>query len=273
VQPGARSLILDLLATLRDGAMPVRALVAAGALFGIEDNAVRVALARLLAAGLVARDERGRYRAGARAAAVGRAVAGWRQREDELRAWDGGWVAAIGPAGGRAGARALRFLAFRTLRPGLAIRPDNLRGGVGAVRARLVGLGLPAGVPVAGVCQLDPVLEARARGLWDVAAIRAGYRDMRVALAASERRLPKLPPARAMAESFLLGGRAIRQLVLDPLLPEGLVPAAERAALIAAMRRYDRAGRAAWRPFLRAHDVLPHERAPADVRIVEGATA
>jgi phenylacetic acid degradation operon negative regulatory protein len=273
VRPGARSLVLDLLATLRDGAMPVRALVAAGALFGIEENAVRVALARLLAAGLVARDERGRYRAGVRAAAVGREVAGWRQREDEVRAWDGGWVAAIGPAGGRPGARALRFLAFRALRPGLAVRPDNLRGGVAAVRERLVALGLPPDTPVAALRELDPALDARARSLWDVGAIRAGYRDMRAALTASERRLPRLPHARAMTESFLLGGRAIRQLVLDPLLPEALVPAAERAGLVAVMRRYDRAGRAAWRPFLRAHDVLPHERAPADVRIVEGATA
>jgi phenylacetic acid degradation operon negative regulatory protein len=54
-----------------------------------------------------------------------------------------------------------------------------------------------------------------------------------------------------MAESFLLGGRAIREIVLDPLLPEPLVPATERAALVGAMRRYDRAGRAAWSTFLR----------------------
>ena len=39
--------------------MPVRALVAAASPFEIEENSLRVALARLLAAGTVERDERG----------------------------------------------------------------------------------------------------------------------------------------------------------------------------------------------------------------------
>ena len=41
-------------------------------------------------------------------------------------------------------------------------------------------------------------------------------------------------------------GRAIRQLVLDPLLPESIAPAAPRRALLEALRRYDRLGRACW---------------------------
>ena len=45
----ARSLILDLLSTLRRGTMPVRALVEAGALLGIAENNIRVSLARLYA--------------------------------------------------------------------------------------------------------------------------------------------------------------------------------------------------------------------------------
>jgi phenylacetic acid degradation operon negative regulatory protein len=273
VRPTARSLILDLLATLREGAMPVRALVAAGGLFGIEENAVRVALARLLAAGLVGRDERGRYRAGARATAVGRQIAGWRRLDDAVRTWDGAWVAVIGRVAGPRAERALRFFAFRALEDGLRVRPDNLRGGVAAVRERLAALGLPGHAVVGTLHQLDAAREARARTLWDAAALRAGYRHTTAALVESERRLPQLPVERAMAESFLLGGRAIRQLVLDPLLPEALVPAAERAALLATMRRYDRTGRAAWRGFLRTHRVLPEERAPVDVRIIEGATA
>ena len=72
MRPTAKSLILDLLSTLRRGSMPVRALVAAGSFFGIEENALRVALTRLLARGLVERDERGQYRAGSRAGALDR---------------------------------------------------------------------------------------------------------------------------------------------------------------------------------------------------------
>jgi len=251
--------------------MPVRALVAAGALFEVEENAVRVALARLLAAGLVARDERGCYRAGARAAAVGRQVARWRRLDDAMRPWDGGWVGVVGSVRGRRPLQALRFLAFRELHPGLQLRPDNLAGGVAAVRDQLMSLGLPPDVPVLGVHALDAETDARARTLWDTVALRAAYRATCAALADSERRLARLSAPEAMVESFLLGGRAIRQLVLDPLLPQPLVPAAERGALVTAMRRYDRIGRATWAAFMRRFDVLPERRAPVDVRLVESA--
>ncbi len=53
MRPTAKSLILDLLSTARGGVMPVRALVAAAALFEIGENGVRVELARLSARGLV----------------------------------------------------------------------------------------------------------------------------------------------------------------------------------------------------------------------------
>jgi phenylacetic acid degradation operon negative regulatory protein len=274
VRPTARSLILDLLATLRRGAMPVRALVAAGGLFGVSGNSMRVALARLLAAGLVERDERGQYRAGAGASAVGRQIARWRSTEEAHRPWDGGWVGVFGVTRARtdrAGMRALRFLAFRELLPGLHVRPDNLVGGVPAVREQLHGLGLSRDMIVAAVRDLDPAAEARARTLWDVARLRAAYRRTCATLAESERRLARMPAARAMVESFLVGGRVIRQIVLDPMLPEPMVPASERAALIEAMRRYDRIGRACWAGFMREFGVLPEARAPVDLRIVDGA--
>lgn len=65
-----------------------------------------------------------------------------------------------------------------------------------------------------------------------------------------------------MVESFLLGGRVIRELVLDPLLPEPLAPEAERRALVSAMRRYDRAGRRAWASFMTRYGA-PHVSSPA----------
>jgi len=254
--------------------MPVRALVAAGALFKLDENNVRVALARLVAAGLVERDERGRYRAGSRAGAIGRQIAGWRRLVERLRPWYGGWVAVLGDTGrataGRS-ARARRFFAFRELVPGVHVRPDNLAGGVTAVREQLYALGLPGGVIVSRLEALDEQTATRARGLWDVRGLRASYRRARTTLAASARRLSRLAAADAMVESFVVGGGVIREIVLDPLLPEPLVPAAERAAVIAAMREYDRLGRACWAPFMRGFDVLPERRAPAHLRIVDEA--
>ena len=50
-----------------------------------------------------------------------------------------------------------------------------------------------------------------------------------------------------MAESFRVGGDAVRQIVLDPLLPDPIVDVDARRALVAAMRRYDRIGRSCWK--------------------------
>ncbi len=252
-----KSLILDLLSTAPTHAMPVAALVAAGALFRSSANNMRVTLARLRAAGLIDQDERGRYRLAAEAASLGRYVTSWRTAEQRVRPWHGGWIGAhtapIKRSERRAhrhGERALRLLGFERFDAGLYLRPDNLGGGVAAVRQQLYELGLHAKALVFGIAELDEHAERRARGLWDVAALRAGYRTSLAALRKSERRLVDAPADEALVESFVLGGRVLRQIVLDPLLPEPLVPARERQALIDAMAHYDRVGRNSWSKFL-----------------------
>jgi phenylacetic acid degradation operon negative regulatory protein len=267
-RPTAKSLTLDLLSSLRGGAMPVSALVAAARLFRIDQNALRVAIARLLGAGQIARDERGQYRLGEAAHAVDRRVLGWREAEQTQR-WAGGWwlvrAGALSPARSRERRqreRALSLLGFAELAPGFALRPDNLRVSLAELRSELRELGLEADALVAHLGELDPESEARARGLWKREAFADSYRRSLAELEASEARLPGLPEERAMVESFLLGGRVIRELVLDPLLPEPLAPETERRALVAAMRRYDRAGRHAWASFMSRFGA-PHMSAPA----------
>src|SRR5262245_50967525 len=135
--------------------MPVGALVAAGALFGLPEGGVRVALRRLVARDSVARDERGRDRLGPAGAARDRRVVAWRQLAELVRRWEGGWLGVHrrGLARGRgraarAAERALDLLGFARLTPDLALRPDNLRAGVASVRAELTALGLEPGTLV-----------------------------------------------------------------------------------------------------------------------------
>jgi phenylacetic acid degradation operon negative regulatory protein len=248
--------------------MPVRALVAAAGLFGIGENSLRVALARLLAGGMIERDERGEYRLGRRAAAVQQQVRFWRRIEDRVRGWDGGWIGVHTGALRRESRstlerrrRALRFLGFRELVPGLEVRPDNLSASLEALRRELAELGLPTVAPVFAIARIDASSDVAARALWDGNALVAEYRRSRAELASSEARLPGLSTRESMVESFLLGGRVIRQIVLDPLLPEPIVSAAERRDLVAAMRRYDKLGHACWRAFF-AQYRLTSMRAP-----------
>jgi phenylacetic acid degradation operon negative regulatory protein len=279
MRPTAKSLVLDLLSTLRAGSMPVRALVGAGELFSIDGNAMRVAIARLVAEGVVERDERGAYRLGSAAASISTHVTSWRSIEERVRAWDGRWIGALTSSLPRsqrprirASERALRFLGFRVFERGLVIRPDNLKGGVDAVRERLADLGLDPDVAVFGLYALDGEREAHARALWQNEDLDGNYRKLLETLERSTARLTGLSARRAMAESFLVGGATIRAIVLDPLLPEPMAAVELRHALVAALREYDRLGRRYWAAFMNEHGA-PYLRAPHDVRTLDAAWA
>jgi phenylacetic acid degradation operon negative regulatory protein len=256
--------------------MPVAALLEAAALFDLAPGTIRVALARLLAAGCVERDERGRYRLGAAAAPVQSVVQGWRGLEGRSVAWDGSWWAVHDTGIGRRGPqarrheRALRLLGFRRLRPGLAVRPANLREGCAPLREELLALGLSPRALVCALRELDPETDAKARALYDTPALRAAYRRTFAELEASSARLAQLSPADAMRESFVVGGRAIQHLAKDPVLPPEILDPRERDALARALRDYDRRGRSCWATLLARYDV-PHRRAPADTRVADGS--
>ncbi len=271
-----KSLILNLLSSLRGRTMPVRALVTAGSVFGIAEESLRVALARLAGNGLVQRDERGLYRLAEKTRPVQRQIESWTQVEQRLVPWSGAWVA-VHTAGARRSERkasrrrhrAFRFLGFREFEPGLWLRPDNLRGGVTASRRRLQELGLEATAPVFRATEFEQATE-RAAALWEVDKLLTTYRSIRGDLERSAAHLVKLPLAQAMVESFVLGGEAIRQIVFDPLLPEPLVPVSERRAMVEEMKRYDKLGRQCWREFMKAHGA-PHIEAPMDFGFLENA--
>jgi phenylacetic acid degradation operon negative regulatory protein len=253
-----KNLILSLLSTAAGSAMPAGALVAAGRLFAISENNIRVTLARLRAGRMINQDDRGFYCLAHKAVPVGKQVTSWRTIEQRVRPWTGGWIGvhtgAVQRSERRAhrhGDRALRFLGFERFDASLHVRPDNLTGGVAAVRQQLYELGLDAKAMVFSIGDLDTAAERRARRLWDAAALRHGYRSSLGALRESRQHLGDLPAHEALVESFLLGGRVIRQLVLDPLLPEPLVPTDDRKQLVKAMCDYDRAGRSCWSAFLR----------------------
>jgi len=257
--------------------MPVRALVEAGALLGIEENNLRVSLARLYASRRIERDARGRYRLGPAVAAISLRLRNWRELGTRQRTWRGDWIAVHCARLGRGPARrrrerALEMLGFRELETGLSLRPDNLRGGLANVREQLVALasGDEARDCALGrvfvIRDLDPTSDLEARDLWDADQLVCEAESSREALHRSEARLPQLPNDEAMVESFLVGGRVLRQLVRHPMLPTELLDPAPLDNLLEAMQQYDALGRDSWARFLARHDV-PHRALPLDSRV------
>lgn len=257
MKPNAKRLILDLLLAAGDLPLTARQAVAAGALFGISANSIRVTLARLSSGRFIEPSERGSYRLGPAARKLAGEVATWRKAESRLRPWNGSWIAVSCGALGRSDRpalkrrdRALQMLGLRELDRHLYIRPDNIEKNADAVRTRLYHLGLEPKAAVFVISDLDARREARARSLWNTAKLNAGYRKMRLELEAWMQKAPGLEQAAAVRESFLLGGEAIRQVVFDPLLPEPLADPVLRRAFFAAVTRFDRTGHEIWRSLI-----------------------
>lgn len=267
-----KTLLLDLLRVARPASVPVQALVNVGKLFGQTDNALRVALTRLGARGLVESDERGSYRLAPSSDPVSEHVEAWRRGDARTRAWDGRWLAVWLPRGGtrtarRHSMRGLAMLGFAEGLEGLRVRPDNLRGGVHAVRRRLVALGLEDGAELFAAHGFeDALVERWAKRLWPLARLERDYDTALGEIERSTARVARLPLEQAVVETFRVGGNAIRVLATDPLLPDAILCSKKRCALTDAMLAYDRLGREVWAR-------LAARSAPPRLELVAGGAA
>lgn len=204
----ARSVVLSTLLGYHPPELPVSALVRVGALFGIAERTIRVALTRMVADGDVVADN-GVYRLTER-------LVERQARQDEIcsprtRRWRGAWEMAIVTAPPRPLAErvALRKsmvgLRLAELREGVWVRPANLiREPHATVLEQCTFF---EGRPVTDSLEL-------AGSLWDLPAWAAEARRLR----------QELDGATSLADGFIATAEVIRHLLLDPVLPPELLP-------------------------------------------------
>lgn len=262
--PTAKSLIQNLLLAAQDRAYPARQLVSACALFQLTENNVRVALVRLQNEGLIVAEGRGHYRLGPAALHLAQEVAAWREVEARVHVWDGSYITVHCAGLGRSDRaalnrrqQALNLHGFAELDKGLYVRPNNLISGIDEIRDRLYRLGLEGSAPVFRSDQFGHAGHTRLRSLWNHLGLNQRYQDLRQQLDHWLITMAQLPPDQAAREAYLLGRPAIRHVVFDPLLPEGMVNTQARTACFEAIRRFDSAGRAIWWRFFQFSELPP----------------
>lgn len=257
VSPTPKSFILNLLLAANGEPLHASDAVTSCQLFGIRENSVRVALARLNAAGLIESVGRGAYRLGPQAASLAADVASWRLAEQRVCDWDRAWLV-VSTAGLRRSdrsalrqrERALALAGFQALASDLHVRPDNLVGHAEAARQRLRQLGLEAEALVFVARDFAADVDQAARQLWATRHLDAGYTQTRQRLDAWLAGADRLDLEAAARESYVLGNEAIRQLVFDPLLPDPLVDTQARRAFRQAVLDFDAAGHRIWQSLL-----------------------
>lgn len=258
----SKTVVIDLLSPRGHRPLAVAAIVEACALFGISSNNVRVTLARLVAQQRLQKIAHGEYALSPGAQSLNRHVRGWSRLDALEKPWSGKWTMVHlerTPAASERDAvqRALRYGRIAMVTPTLGVRPDNLRLDSAGMRDALrdFGLGLPFFVTRA---EVDAEIGSQwSRTLWPIDKLRTAHNQMTARLNASIARIERIVFNRALAETFLLGGEAIRHLVLDPILPETIMPGRERAMLLETMRTYDRIGRSLWRRFNQRFETAP----------------
>jgi phenylacetic acid degradation operon negative regulatory protein len=248
--PTPKRLILSLLSAPDLPEVSVRQCTRWGELFDIDAAAMRVALGRLVKAGLLRSVRRGVYAIGPRGASLSATARTWRDVEARLAPWNGDWLLVHTAHLGRSNRsalrereRALRLEGLRSPCTGLWCRPANYREPLSDTRERLCELGLDEAAPV---MRAGEIAGAPPLSLWPCRDLERAYGRSVQRLRDSARRLPALSPEAAARESLLLGEAVIRQINADPLLPDELVDGAARRELIAAMDAYDALGRSIW---------------------------
>ncbi len=208
----ARSIVLSTLLGHHPPALPAKALIRVGELFGVAEGTVRVALSRMVASGDLAQRADGTY-------ALTERLLARQARQDDSRTprsrdWHGEWEIAVVTAERRAAAdrgalrQAMTALRLAELREGTWLRPANLvrpRPPVVTEQCTLL-TGAPEGDPA-----------ALAATLWDLAGWAARARALVAAADAAEE-------AGDLARRFTVAAAALRHLLTDPLLPAELLP-------------------------------------------------
>jgi phenylacetic acid degradation operon negative regulatory protein len=205
----ARSVVLSLLLGVHPAEMSAAALVRAGELFDVPETTLRAAVSRMVSAGDLVRE-------GSTYTLSQRLLDRQRRQDEALRVdtvdWDGSWEQVVITSSGRsasdrAGLRStLAALRLAELREGVWLRPANLARVLPAWSADLI-------TTFAVTPREDPGLLSRR--LWDVDGWAAHGRALLEEMAAPE----------TARTALTLNATVVRHLLVDPALPDELLPA------------------------------------------------
>jgi len=243
-----KHLIVNLLLAAKS---PVSSQILVGVceLFGITTNNARVTLARLTAEKMLQTSGRGFYQLGDSAVRLAEEMSHWRNIEDRVCPWQGDWIGVYIGALGRTDRtglrrrlRVLQLAGFEALEQDLWIRPNNLDGGVEALRQRLYRLGLESKARIMSLGGFSVDEQQQAVLLWNVDALVTRYKEETQEMLHWMEGANQLETEEAARQSFLMGDRVLRHVAYDPLLPKQMIDVDLRVKYVETMSRYDRVG-------------------------------
>lgn len=246
-----KTFILSLLQASGNHAMPINTMVAAGAVFGIRENAIRVTATRLTREGILKKSRRGVYRLGTGAIRASQYIERWRDGENRIKKWDGSWLCGLLPninmQNFKASRKAFGFFGFKEGLPNFWVRPNNLNMDIETLGNLLSQFGKMQNGEMFTARKFNKeMIDKWQNHLWPVEKRVDDQKKFLSTLTQSAERIEKMPMEAALVESFIMGSEAIRLLITDPLLPPEMMDITYRKKLHAAMLDYDTVGKRIW---------------------------
>lgn len=227
--------------------LPALVLVRSGALFGIPEGTIRVALSRMVYKHELVQEADGRYAlSGHLLYRQQRQEAG---RRPELLPWSGVWRAAVIVGTGRSPAERavmrshLARMRLAEMREGLWVRPDNLR--LTAIPDS------PTDDCLWSTVRFDIPSERIVTVLWDVKRWAEEAQALQDHLARWQQLARRTGAVEVLAPGFVLSASMLRHFNADPLLPPELLPPDWPGAEVrAAYEAFNDDFLALWRSFM-----------------------
>jgi len=254
--PSAQKLILDVLTLNQPYPCKVRHLIQFGDCFEINENTIRVTLARLVKSQMILSEQRGFYRIAPSALCMQQQLWQWRTLEPITKPWQGDYIMISCHDIGRTDRialhkreKALSLLGFTSLEKDLYLRPDNLIYTHAEIKQKLIALGMDPRGRVFMASDFECSHEEMIGQLWQPERLNAGYLEQEQRMRHWMFHQHSYPAKQAVQESYVLCQRAIRSIFFDPLLPEPYVNSAYRERFMTTTRHFEINGIAIWRDF------------------------
>lgn len=255
----AKALLLDLLRMVQPMALPVSLLVSAGRVLGINENALRVNITRLISKQQIEQDERGYYRLGKESAAHDTWLRQWQAGEARVSVWKGDWLVlnssqALKTKDQQALNKMVHHFGFRELMSGIWIRPNNLVRTIAQLSEQIAKLAhVNDFVIIVSQQIIQPNKKNSFESLWDSALLEAQYQEIISCLEQGIAEVKNLSIEDAFRNSYFIGAEVHHRLALDPLLPKELVNVNLRKKVAERFAAYDAQYRSAWAEFFQGY--------------------
>ena len=268
-----KNLLLGVMQTGSEHAIPIRMVTEIGRLFGFSSNVMRVNVTRLLSSGTLEQDDRGFYRLNAESNIRSSLVDSWHLGESRRVPWNQSWLMCCLPekktiTNDKQTVQALSYLGFQPSEASKWVRPHNLSLTRSEVEKRLALLGITPHAQLYVISECDDAMALRWRKtLWPIQTHQKNYQAQIKIIKQSKKALKKMPLDQAVVESFKVGSQVVNTLAIDPLLPEEIMPSKHRQELTELMHEYDLLGQEIWHNKFRELE-LDHIDAPKHLNLL-----